>query len=363
MLNSALRYMLDNDPNKTLSVRGYKIRTFIKPAVFSILKASNKLKLVVDKKEIVSNSRPIIYVASHGFKDDVLNTVLTIKDNVYIVFGNLDLFFNTVDGSFLWLYGCQLVDRFNKTSRNAMKLKMDRVLKLGGNLVVFAEGSWNLSPNKLMEDLHWGFYDVARANNALVVPIVTHKVGKMCYTQMLNAVELNCLDSSDIDNILYLMKKYYNKALEMCDNKIIYSVIGTLNDFTRSNDINLISVRAKVVYKNLSLLKKENCYDPFYNDKLNYIMLLINRIVNAQKEYEVKKIRDMMGSAKYDLIEKYPDYSYMINGENKYKAWDEYLEDTIHATPYFYVEPEKEALFKDPLISDAKDVFCLKKVK
>ena len=37
MLNSALRYMLDNDPNKTLSARGYKIRTFIKPAVFSIL--------------------------------------------------------------------------------------------------------------------------------------------------------------------------------------------------------------------------------------------------------------------------------------------------------------------------------------
>ena len=360
MLNKALMYMLDNNPNKTLSVKGYKIRKFIKPAVFSILKASNKLKLVVDKKAFNGSHRPIIYVASHGFKDDVLNTVLTINDNVYIVFGNIDLFFNTIDGSFLWLYGCQLVDRFDKVSRNAMKWKMDRVLKLGGNLVIFAEGSWNLSPNKLMEDLHWGFYDVARANNAIIVPVVSHKVGKKCYTQMLNSVELNSLDKCDVGNILHLMKKYYTKIVEICDNKDIYNIIIGLNNYFESNDINLISNNAKIVYKNLSLLRDNNSYDPFYNDKLNYIITLTNRIVNAQKEYEVKKIRDMMGSAKYDLIEKYPDYSYMTNGKDKYKAWDDYLNDTINATPYFYVEPEKTTLFKHMLISDVEDVFRLK---
>lgn len=363
MNNSVLKYMLSNEPTKTLSINGYKIRTFIKPFVYNILKMSNKLKLVVDKKEFHGNSRPIIYVASHGFKDDVLNTVLTIKDNVYIVFGNIDLFFNTIDGFFLWLYGCQLVNRYDKTSRNAMKKKMDRVLKIGGNLVIFAEATWNLSPNKLMENLHWGFYDVGIANNALIVPIVTHKVGNKCYSQVLNGIELNKINQNDIVNILYLTKKYYNKALEICDDKNIYNAIINLKDIIESNNISLISANAKEIVKQLLLMKEKNNHDEFYVSKINYIIKLISRVGDAQKEYEVSKIRDMMATAKYELIEKYPDYSYMKNGKNKYEAWNDYLKDTINATPYFYVEPEQTTLFKDPLIFEENEVFNLKKIK
>lgn len=361
MNNNSLKYMLDNDPNKTLSVNGYKIRTFIKPVIYNILKMSNKLKLVVDKKEDFDKSRPIIYVASHGFKDDVLNTVLTIKDNVYIVFGNIDLFFNTIDGTFLWLYGCQLVNRYDKSSRNAMKEKMDRVLKLGGNLVIFSEATWNLSPNKLMENLHWGFYDVAIKNNALIVPVVTHKVGGKCYSQMLSSVELNKLSYNDKNCILYMMRKYFKKALDICDNKKIYSILIELDKYINGNDINLISYNSKIIYDKLLNLKN-NSDDEFYNLKLNYIIKLVGRIVTSQKEYEVNKIRDMMGSAKYELIEKYPDYSYMKENKNKYEAWDDYLKDTINATPYFYLELEQTTLFKDPLVFDSKDVFTYKKI-
>ena len=39
----------------------------------------------------------------------------------------------------------------------------------------------------------------------------------------------------------------------------------------------------------------------------------------------------MVATAKYEIIEKYPDYLYMKNGKNKYEAWNDYLKDTINA--------------------------------
>ena len=76
MFKKELQYMMSNDPNETLSEKGDKIRRKIRPYFYNVLKLGNKLKLITDKKEIIKTDRPIIYVASHGFKDDVLNTVI-----------------------------------------------------------------------------------------------------------------------------------------------------------------------------------------------------------------------------------------------------------------------------------------------
>lgn len=36
-----------------------------------------------------------------------------------------------------------------------------------------------------------------------------------------------------------------------------------------------------------------------------------------------------MAASKYKLIEKYPDYSYMKNGKDKYEALNNYIKETI----------------------------------
>ena len=158
MNNSFLKYMSDNNPENTISKNGVMVRNKIRPLLWKMLALSNKLKLEIEKKEFKGTDRPVIYIASHSFKDDAVNTVLTAKCNAYFVVGNIDLFYNTLDGFFLWLYGSQLVDRYDKESRNAMKSKMNKVIDYGSNILIFPEATWNLSPNKLMYNLHWGFY-------------------------------------------------------------------------------------------------------------------------------------------------------------------------------------------------------------
>ena len=88
----------------------------------------------------------------------------------------------------------------------------------------------------------------------------------------------------------------------------------------------------------------------------NFVSKLISRIGIAKKEVLVTKVRDIMALEKYDMIKTNPDYSYMKNGKNMYEAWDDYIKETISATPYFYPEPEATTIFKDPMIKDESEV-------
>ena len=54
---------------------------------------------------------------------------------------------------------------------------------------------------------------------------------------------------------------------------------------------------------------------------------------------------------------------YMKNGKDKYEAWNDYIKETIEATPYFYPEQEKTTLFKDKLIAEPEEVFTLKNIR
>lgn len=373
MLKNKLQYMMSNNPEETLSDKGSKRRKKIRPFFLTILKFSNKLKLIVEKNEFKKINRPIIYVASHGFKDDVLNTLLTIKDDAYVVFGNIDLFYNTFDGLCLWIYGTQLVNRYDKISKHAMKNKMDRIIELGNNVIIFSEATWNLSPNKPMENLHGGFYDVALKNNALIVPVLTHKVGKKCYSRVLKPIDLKEINIEDIKLIYITMKKYIDKAYDLViyndapsseAKKIIFnlkkiieqlSICTTMEEIKKQIDyIEMICDQSANQINKLKLNVNKN--EELEISAFNLVSKLIFRAGMSKKEIMVTKVRDIMALEKYDMYKKNPDYSYMKNNKNMYEAWEDYLKDTISATPYFYPDPEATTLFKDPLIKDEKEV-------
>ncbi len=67
--------------------------------------------------------------------------------------------------------GLILVDKEDKHNRNNAKLDMIRLLLEGHSLAYFPEGTWNLSPNKLLLPMSFGFLDVARKANVPVVPV------------------------------------------------------------------------------------------------------------------------------------------------------------------------------------------------
>lgn len=65
-----------------------------------------------------------------------------------------------------------MMNRKVEASRRASIPKAVKAMQLGADLVVFPEGVWNKSPNKLILDLWPGIYRIACEIGAKVVPIV-----------------------------------------------------------------------------------------------------------------------------------------------------------------------------------------------
>ncbi len=182
MNNRFLEYLLNNDPQKTLSKNGLAFRRFLNPAFNKIIHFKTPTRLEIVRRAKMPKDRPVIFAATHGFKEDVDNSVMTLGRHAYILVGSLEQFFKTTDGVLAWANGVILVDRTDKESRKASKDKMLHLLKMGGNVLMFPEGTWNLSPNQLVAGIFPGVYDIAKESGALVAPVATHRHGEMVYS-------------------------------------------------------------------------------------------------------------------------------------------------------------------------------------
>lgn len=184
------RYLLRNEPDKTVSPAGIRLRKLLHPLLIRVAPLFSHRHLVIVRRAQVPSGRPIIFAATHGFKDDALFTLLTVRQHAYLLFGSLPQFFGSLDGISAWLNGAILVDRTDKASRHASKEKMVRALSLGANLIYYPEGTWNKSENQLVLKLFPGIYEVARRSHALVIPVATHQVEDRCYAILGDAFDL-----------------------------------------------------------------------------------------------------------------------------------------------------------------------------
>jgi len=133
----------------------------------------HRVKLIRD--DSIKNGNPTIYVATHIMYDDITAICYCLKENAYVLFGHRKALWKTskLDYMGLFLNGRIFVDRNDKADRAQSKLDMAKVLRNGGNILAFPEGTWNFSPNLLVLPVNWGILDSARlADRSInIVPI------------------------------------------------------------------------------------------------------------------------------------------------------------------------------------------------
>ncbi len=181
MYNKFLEKYLDYDPKKVISKKGIVIRKIISPIVRFIVPfvtPNSKLKVIRRAK---LPKEPVIFAATHGFREDVEHTVVMAGRQAYMLNGVPSQLFHSIDGITAWLAGMVIIDRTDKESRSSSISKLERVLELGSSVIIYPEGTWNKSPNELVSGLFSGVYDVAQKSGALVVPIATYRNGKRAY--------------------------------------------------------------------------------------------------------------------------------------------------------------------------------------
>lgn len=150
--------------------------------------------------DIALSKEPVIWVANHGFKDDVLATILAVKRPACILFGSLPQFYNTFDGVTAWLSGVVMMNRKVSVSKRAIIPKAVRAMHLGADLVVFPEGVWNKSPNALLINLWPGIYRIACETGAKIVP-VSHYIRDCSNMEKNNPIHTVVDDPVRIDDL------------------------------------------------------------------------------------------------------------------------------------------------------------------
>lgn len=114
---------------------------------------------------------PVVWIANHAFKDDIAATILAAKRHAYVLFGSLPQLYNSFDGLALYLNGIVLMNRKASASKRLSTKKAVEIIKSGTDLIIFPEGVWNKTPEKLVLDFWPGVYRISQETGAKIVPM------------------------------------------------------------------------------------------------------------------------------------------------------------------------------------------------
>ena len=181
--NFFLEYLLDNEPEKTISKIGIKNRKILFPITRRLAGPVCGTKgILVDKVPLPKG--PKIFAVTHTNNTEDISWALSFAgESAYLFCNGYNELMYTSEGIAMWLAGVIYVDRYDKVNRQASVKKAERVLNYGGNVMIFPEGVWNMSENLLVRKMYPGVYRIASLTKAPVIPIST-----MVYDNVLYAI-------------------------------------------------------------------------------------------------------------------------------------------------------------------------------
>lgn len=186
------------------------------------------------------NNRPLIFSPNHGFTEDIMSSFKLSEQHGFAICGSLPMYFNTFNGIAQSIYGAIIVNRNNKYSRKTLIDKAVHVLKNGGNILLFPEGVWNKTANKLTIDFWPGIFWIAKQSNALIVPEIHLPVEKTIYCSRLPAFDVSVYDDSQVKEALNDLRTIMNTELYSLMEKYAHTtreeIIGECESMTEAGE-------------------------------------------------------------------------------------------------------------------------------
>lgn len=146
-----------------------RLKKILHPMLLSIMRTTVKyeMELFGDFPKI---TYPVIFAVNHTNCHDVPAVSDVIKSHCYILAGSENL--EMIDKVMFNLNGVVFINRKDKKQKKDSKDEVIKLLVEGNNVLIFPEGTWNTSENKIMLPLNWGIVEIAKKADVPVVPIV-----------------------------------------------------------------------------------------------------------------------------------------------------------------------------------------------
>lgn len=171
-------------------ISGVTLRKNFQPIMRQLLKLeqiANKFSITVLSDERTPSTKSKVYIVTHSARYDIEATIQAIKENAFILWGDVGELNRSPEILFLKALGMIPVDveiPKNSTKEEKESIKEDRKISLettvkllnqGGNVVIFSEGAWNTTDNIVVTKLFTGATQAAIRTSTDIIPIAIDK--------------------------------------------------------------------------------------------------------------------------------------------------------------------------------------------
>ena len=156
-------------------LKGINIRKRIHFICASILKIDqllNKERIIIVKDlHNTFSKRPRIYACTHSGGQDVERSLQIIKEPAYLMLGDPGILYKMPAYQGLRLNGVIPLESTDKIDRKIAYSRAVELLHNNGNLLIFPEGAWNVTPNLPVMKIFTGTVRMAKEANAEIIPV------------------------------------------------------------------------------------------------------------------------------------------------------------------------------------------------
>lgn len=172
---------------KNIPLKGINLRKNIHWLPYSLIKLDRKMSketVSIINDDRIETKNPKIYACTHIGGNDVQRVFEAIKEHAYLFLGDPKGIYKDVSGLLLFLNGTINMETNDKTDRHIAKQRALELLSKKGNLLIFPEGAWNITPNLPVMDLYKGTASMAKKTGADIIPVAIEQYGNDFYVSI-----------------------------------------------------------------------------------------------------------------------------------------------------------------------------------
>lgn len=191
--------------NNGEELKGIEFRKKIHLLIKLILKLDELMSkekiVIINDARTKENNLPKIYACTHIGGNDIQRTFQIIGNPAYLMLGDPGILYKMPIYEALKLNGVIPLETKDREDRKIAYARAIELLNKGGNLLIYPEGAWNVSPNVIVMKIFNGTVRMAKEAGAEIIPIAVEQYGNTFYFNIGQNYTISKDDQTDI-NIL-----------------------------------------------------------------------------------------------------------------------------------------------------------------
>ena len=159
--------------NKGDKLKGIELRKKIHPLINLILKIDEVLSkeenIIVANENKAKEGVPKIFACTHIGGNDIQRTFQIIKEPAYLMLGDPGILYKMPIYQGLKMNGVIPLETKNKIDRKIAYNRSIELLNNGGNLLIYPEGAWNVTPNVIVMKTFVGTVRMAKETGSRTI--------------------------------------------------------------------------------------------------------------------------------------------------------------------------------------------------